>query len=25
LPTVRTLSETAKREQKEGVIEPNDP
>ena len=25
LPTVRTLSEAAKRERKEGVIEPNDP
>ena len=25
LPTVRTLSEAAKREGKEGVIEPNDP
>jgi len=25
LPTVRTLSEAAKRKRKEGVIEPNDP
>ena len=25
LPTVRTLSETAKGKRKEGVIEPNDP